>query len=319
MGCKRHSPAQLARLWLSSFRDARNGAERLTTTRQFVIVVGYPRRGHGLVASLLDAHPDALVAHELDALHFADLPFSRGQILALVAANSREFSDRGRTWGGFGYSVPDSWQGRIREPLVLGDKKGARTARRLQGNPKLLSQLSRILAMDIRVIHCIRNPFDTLGARIRRAPHTDPDKLIDAQLGLYHAVAELDTAGTLGQSVLIRHEDFVGDPRTQLGRLCDALGLPPDDDHLDAAVRIVFTAPLRSRVHFPWTPARVACVEATIRAVPALSGYRHEEHAMTDTTITDTAATKTATPLDATRRAPPLTPQAESGGTARRA
>ena len=277
MGCKRRSPAQLARLWLSSFSDARNGAERLTTTRQFVVFVGYPRSGHGLVASLLDAHPDALVAHELDALRFAELPFSRGQILALVAANSREFSDRGRAWSGFDYAVPGSWQGRIREPLVLGDKKGARTARRLQGNAKLLSQLSRILAMDVRVIHCIRNPFDTLGARSRRAPRTDPDRLIDAQLGLYRAVAALDAAGTLGQSVLIRHEEFVGDPRTQLGRLCDALGLPSDDDHLDAAARIVFTAPVRSRVHFPWTPARVALVDETIRAVPALSGYRYDD------------------------------------------
>ena len=38
--------------------------------RGFVIFVGQPRTGHSLVGALLDAHPNALIAHELDALKY---------------------------------------------------------------------------------------------------------------------------------------------------------------------------------------------------------------------------------------------------------
>ena len=38
------------------------------TIQLYCMFVGYPRSGHSLVGTLLDAHPDIVIAHELDAL-----------------------------------------------------------------------------------------------------------------------------------------------------------------------------------------------------------------------------------------------------------
>jgi hypothetical protein len=37
--------------------------------------IGYLRSGHSLIASLLDAHPNAIATHELDALKFVGARF----------------------------------------------------------------------------------------------------------------------------------------------------------------------------------------------------------------------------------------------------
>ena len=39
--------------------------------------IGYPRSGHSLIGSLLDVHPNAIVAHELDALKFVGAGFGK--------------------------------------------------------------------------------------------------------------------------------------------------------------------------------------------------------------------------------------------------
>ena len=42
--------------------------------------IGYPRSGHTLVATFLDAHQDAIIGHELDALKYIEANFSKEQI-----------------------------------------------------------------------------------------------------------------------------------------------------------------------------------------------------------------------------------------------
>jgi len=37
---------------------------------RFVMFVGFPRSSHSLVGSLLDAHPEACIAHEMDVLKY---------------------------------------------------------------------------------------------------------------------------------------------------------------------------------------------------------------------------------------------------------
>jgi hypothetical protein len=37
--------------------------------------IGYLRSGHSLIASLLDAHPNPIATHELDALKFVGARF----------------------------------------------------------------------------------------------------------------------------------------------------------------------------------------------------------------------------------------------------
>ena len=49
--------------------------------RFFVLFVGYPRSGHSIVASLLDAHPNVVIAQEVFKwIREANLNFSKSQL-----------------------------------------------------------------------------------------------------------------------------------------------------------------------------------------------------------------------------------------------
>ena len=51
---------------------------------KYCMFIGYPRSGHSLVGSLLDAHPYMLIAHELDALRYIQVGFSKKQLYHLI-------------------------------------------------------------------------------------------------------------------------------------------------------------------------------------------------------------------------------------------
>ncbi len=102
----------------------------LEGVRTLVQFVGFPRSGHSVVGSLIDAHPDAVVAHELDLMGLLEQGFSRDQLFALVCANSAEFDLHGRSWNGYSYRVEGGASGPPRCPVVLGDKKADWVARR---------------------------------------------------------------------------------------------------------------------------------------------------------------------------------------------
>ena len=48
--------------------DGRWRRHELQSVEAFCIFIGYPRSGHSLLGSLLDAHPEMVIAHELDVL-----------------------------------------------------------------------------------------------------------------------------------------------------------------------------------------------------------------------------------------------------------
>lgn len=41
----------------------------LSKIHTFVLFVGYPRSGHSLIGSIMDAHPNVIIAHEVKQLH----------------------------------------------------------------------------------------------------------------------------------------------------------------------------------------------------------------------------------------------------------
>jgi len=48
----------------------------------YCMFIGYSRSGHTLVGSLLDAHPEMVIAHELDALKYIMAGFGRRTIFS---------------------------------------------------------------------------------------------------------------------------------------------------------------------------------------------------------------------------------------------
>ncbi|PSO51862.1 MAG: hypothetical protein BRC34_14235, partial [Cyanobacteria bacterium QH_1_48_107] len=64
---------------LETLKDKKN----FQNVDKYCMFIGYPRSGHSLVGSLLDAHPNIIIAHELNALNFVDMGFNQQQIYYL--------------------------------------------------------------------------------------------------------------------------------------------------------------------------------------------------------------------------------------------
>jgi hypothetical protein len=257
------------------------GASMLAGARQrtlfdqvqnYCMFIGYPRSGHSLVGSLLDAHPDMVIAHELDALGFIQSGFRRNQLYALILNNSREIAAKGRIQTGYDYQIPNQWQGRFRRLQVIGDKRGRGSMTRLQRRPDLLERMQRVVRDPMRFVHVVRNPFDNISTMSKRRDWT-----LEEAAGIYFGLADTvaDVKRRMGEdSVLdVRHEAVIADAKGCLKELCGFLNVTPTDDYLEDCAGIVYASPHRSRHEAPWTDRLKASVQERIERYPFLRGY----------------------------------------------
>lgn len=239
---------------------------------RFAVFVGYSRSGHSLVGSLLDAHPEVVIAHELHALRhlLAGWPFA--DVVRAIRYNAYFFGRAGRAYSGYDYEVPGQFQGRTTHLTVAGDKKANGTGRILRAHPGILDWLDASLPARADVIHVIRHPLDNIATRARRTGTS----LAWAARG-YFANAEAI------QALRERHpervldcylDDFIRRPRSELSRLLGALGVnevPPD--YLDACQKVVFDAPSRSRDRVTWEPGLRRWIDERMAAIPFLQHF----------------------------------------------
>jgi hypothetical protein len=242
----------------------------------YCMFVGYPRSGHTLVGSLLDAHPNAILALELDALRYVKFGFSRDQIFSLIIANSIRYASAGRTWTGYDYSVPDQWQGRFDQLMVIGDKKGGKSARRLWANPGLLDALASRLKMPLKIIHVARNPMDNIATMVRRGDAPNVDAAITDYFRMADAVTYVHSRTDICSVIDIWSEEFIRHPSEHLRALCAFLGLPAEESYVKSCSSIVFPEPRQSRHNITFTPSQIDSIQTRSASYPHLIRYRYE-------------------------------------------
>ncbi len=262
-------------------------APEFDDVQAYCFFIGYPRSGHSIIGALLDAHPQAAIAHELGALQYVRWRFDRDRLFYLLARNARESAAAERPSGEFRYRVDDQWQGRFTQLRVVGDNQAEGATLRLRVAPQILARLQRTVRVPLRVIHIVRNPFDNIttmairaaqrAARMTGSSEQEPDlgRAFDRYRVLSEHVAGLREK--LGESLHeLRHEDFVADPRGRLAELCEFLGLDAEADYLDASAATVWGEPRQTRHNVPWSPDLRASVEQMIADTPHLAGYRFD-------------------------------------------
>ena len=181
----------------------------------FCLFIGYPRSGHSLVGSLLDAHPNVVLAHELDALRYVAAGYRRHQLYWMILRRDAEFTRSGRRWTEFDYSVPGQWQGRFEQLQIIGDKKGGATTFMLEQHPELIDRLKRTVGTDVRLIHVVRNPYDNIATMSKRTNRT-LSVASDRYFELCRTAEKLKHRYG-GSMIDVRHEALIADPR----RVCD--------------------------------------------------------------------------------------------------
>ena len=154
--------------YVTSYYPSLNFGEAFEDVQTYFLFIGIGRSGTTLIGSLLDAHPNVIVANQQNALrYFQSGIFKRRQVYYLLLENSRKNAVRGRKGGGgYSYAVPNQWQGRFSNIKVIGDKSmSAYAVSRLHAKPWLLERVSRMTGAKVRLIHIIRNPYDTITTR----------------------------------------------------------------------------------------------------------------------------------------------------------
>jgi hypothetical protein len=273
--------AELARLNGTWARRAYRRGRRaigLGELRSFCLFIGYPRSGHSMLGSLLDAHPDVAIAHEVNVLGLVvGEGLDRTALFEMLLRGSEAEAMRtdGRRATGYSYDVPGGWQGQVRRLRVLGAKSGEKTSLRLGRDSGEIARLRRVVGAPVRLIHVTRNPFDSIARMAAITKNGVPERTVAGATDFLRRLARFnDRLIDEGADVLtVRHESLVADPRAELARVAGFLRVEPEPEWLDACASIVFPAPKQSREAVEWTDEERAAVDEIIARRGFFAGY----------------------------------------------
>lgn len=244
----------------------------LDEVKVYCTFIGMGHSGSSLVGSLLTAHPQMVIAHELDALRYLQAGFSRNQIYGLLVDRDATFTRRGRRWGKYQYNVPGQFQGRFERLSVLGDKKAYQSTLQLGAHPKLLGKLRTTMQVPLRFVHVVRNPWDNITTLSKRH-HLDLREAARRYFELSDILVGIRSRLHAGQLIEVHHEKLVDGLEVKLGEICAALGVDVDERYLKDCSTLVYPAPHRTRHDTAWTDDLVDWVGSRVDRYSFLEGY----------------------------------------------
>lgn len=273
--------AHVVKSYIRSYRWARQKADQFQDVEYYCLFVGHARSGGSLLGALVDAHPNAVIADEVDIFPYLEAGFAREQVFHILLERSQHQASQGRSKAGretpHSFFVPDQWQGRYESLQVIGNRKAGISTQHLRRNPDSYDQLRRLLGdkINLKVIFSVRNPFDTVSTMHIRSGR----ELLN---GIDNYFSNCSTIEVLRKSLpstdflAVRHETLLLDPATELKEICRFLGLPALPDYIQACSSILYQAPARSRSKVNWSPELIETVNARIGQYEFLQGYSFE-------------------------------------------
>jgi hypothetical protein len=273
--------AHVVKSYVRSYRWARQKTDRFHDVNQYCLFVGHARSGGSLLGGLVDAHPNAVIADEVDIFPYLQAGFEREQVFHILLERSQHQASQGRSKAGretqHSFFVPGQWQGRYETLQVIGNRKAGISTQHLRQNPDSYAQLRRLLGdkINLKVIFSVRNPFDTVSTMHIRSGR-------DLINGIDNYFSNCSTIEVLRKSLpstdflAVRHEELLLHPAAELTQICRFLGLPALPDYIQACSSILYRAPARSRNKVDWSPELVETVSARIGQYEFLQGYSFE-------------------------------------------
>ncbi|MGQ0743194.1 MAG: sulfotransferase [Acidimicrobiales bacterium] len=255
----------------SGWRDR----SHLADVRSYVMFVGYPRSGHSIIGSLLNAHPNVMAGHRVRVLRYAAAGYPRTAILGMSMVADQRFARMGRVGSKrYDYTVPGQWQGRFTTLMVVGDTNV--TNRFLQRRPETLAKLRQILGLPVKLVHIVRNPYDNIATMSVRNRLTLAEAA-DSYFSLCDGSVAIRALVEASDWFDLRHEDVIGDCAAALSKLCGFLGVPAPDDYLADCTNVIYSSPNRSRNQVEWPPEVAESVASRMAQYEFLAGYRFDD------------------------------------------
>jgi len=269
--------------------------------RHFVFFLGHPRSGHSIVASLLDAHPHIVLAHEADVftkVSSGKIPPKKSAIFNAIWQSTVQSTERGaraRALQTKGYSllVEGLYEGKYVDNIyVIGDKKAGTTTLMLYRDATVWSKVLNVLrsVSSVKVIHVIRNPYDNIATEILYAGHSKSELLdikknnktigvhpssllrfIKKFFTLYDAIENAKRTFDLDM-IDVHSEEFIANPRATLLNLCSFLDVNCSDDYIDTCNKKVYKTESKTRYLVNWTDESLDKIQEQIKKYGNLHG-----------------------------------------------
>ena len=271
----------------------------INQVKKFLFFLSNGRCGSSIIGALLDAHPHVVVAHEA---HFIkEVPKyigSKEKLFNELYAKSATKTREKAIVQGWSLKINNSWQGSYDKFIdVIGDKDGAALASLYSKDKEkfrkyYLVLLNTTLKMPIRVIHAIRNPFDTIATRAlvrsksasnyamikaknatRKISARVLQTYIDNEFRLYNRAEELIGLHGRDNILDVHNCDLVADPKAAFSKIFDFLGVQTTEEYLDTCAGTIFKSVSKSRSRLEWTPQQIEMVEERMKNHDMLSRY----------------------------------------------
>ncbi|MDY7005077.1 MAG: sulfotransferase domain-containing protein [Cyanobacteriota bacterium] len=267
---------QISKLAIISLYQGWMNRHLFQDCEKYCMFIGYPRSGHSLVGTLLDAHPNIIIAHELDALKYIKAGFSSLQMYYLLLKNSQYFISKTLEIpvARFKWIVPNQWNGKFTNLKVIGDKKGDGSTRILKNNFELLQTLSSAINIPIKIIHVIRNPFDNISTMYNKSPSRSLEVCIDRYFDLCHTNESIMKLIDSNNIFLLKLESLIAYPKKEIEEMIKSfLGIEVDNQYLEDCSSLIFDSPNKTRNKTPWNEELIELTQKKIDQVSFLKGY----------------------------------------------
>lgn len=216
----------------------------------FVLIVGNARSGSTLLGSILDAHPNAIVANETSASANFWRGLNRHDILDEIYFNSIKNRISGRMSEGYEYSIQQKVFDES-DIFVMGDKVWNPATLLLHGKYALLGSLEELVEAPIKIIHPIRNPFDVISTMHMRSKAPIPDRILWYFMHC-DAVWAIRDHCQKATFMDVYHEKLILSPDQIISDICDFVGVQSKVDHIESCKSLLFNEPKQTRFNNTW-------------------------------------------------------------------
>ena len=290
--------------------------------KMFVFFVGHPRSGHSIVGSFMDAHPHMVIAHEFmlfkQLTTKSTLLHSKADLFNTLYSHSVHDSTSGwrykeNDWKNYTLNIESSWQGKYDQYIsVIGDKSGGATSKIFLCSPGAFKvqyrQLQKTVGIPIKVIHCVRNPYDMvstsalymIGAKTHNITQDkyvslfkeqmsklqgeefmkarfDDERLLETTVNRLEneskAVTEITNLLGPGNVLEIHNMELVRDLKSIMTKICVFLEVDCPPGYLQACSMKVFKSVYKSRELVVWPQRLQRMVQKMIETYPFFYRY----------------------------------------------
>ena len=269
--------------------------------QKFVLFIGYPRSGHSVIGSFMDAHPNMIIAHEfplfktltyntMSKKEIFDALYKRSQSDMLVGWRGR----KNMLKKGYSLSMIGQWQATFNELKVIGNKHGGSTVQLYRTRTKdflaAFEYLKVILDIPIYALHVVRNPFDMIatqtlyldsgkeGVKTQATEERKFDNVTFLRnismdiLGRAEAAAELIDVLKI-PTLEIHSEDLILHPMRVMKLVCTFVGVESSNSYLEACKNNTFPFPIKSRNTVVWPQSLINQIHDKIKQIPFFQRY----------------------------------------------